>query len=83
MKDAMESNLSSVAAWLESSGPYGLIAVLGWAFWAVNEKKDAALRELYDKVLAMGQAQTEAVTKMEAALLALRQAIEELRHKLQ
>jgi len=58
-----------------------LIVVLGWAFWKVNDKKDAALRELYDKVLEMVRVQMEAVTKVEAALLALKQAIEELRHK--
>jgi len=39
------------------------------------------LRELYDKVFEMVRVQTEAVTKVEAALLALKQAIEELRHK--
>ena len=40
---------TSVATWLQATGPYGLVAVLGWAFWRVNEKKDAQLRELFDK----------------------------------
>ena len=35
---------TSVATWLQATGPYGLVAVLGWAFWRVNEKKDAQLR---------------------------------------
>jgi len=51
---------------------------LAWASWKVNEKKDAQLRELFDKVAEMGCAQTEAVTKVEAALVALKDAIEEL-----
>lgn len=55
--------------------------MLGWAFWRVNEKKDAQLRELFDKVAEMGRAQTEAVTKVEAALVALKDAIEDIRDK--
>lgn len=41
-------------------------------------KEDAQLRELFDKVAEMGRAQTEAVTKVEAALVALKDAIEDL-----
>ena len=70
--------VTSFATWLQATGPYGLVAVLGWAFWKINERKDAALRELYDKVAEMGRAQTAVVTKVEAALLALKDAIEEL-----
>ncbi len=73
--------LTNVAAWLHATGPYGLVAVLGWAFWRINEKKDAALRELYDKVAEMGRAQTEAVTKVEAALLALKEAIKDMHNR--
>jgi hypothetical protein len=71
-------DFTSVATWLQATGPYGLVAVLAWAFWKVNEKKDAQLRELFDKVAEMGRAQTEAVTKVEAALVALKDAIEDL-----
>lgn len=71
--------LTPVANWLQATGPYGLVAVLGWAFWRLNEKKDAALHELHEKVLEMGRAQTAAVVKVEAALVALREAIAELR----
>jgi hypothetical protein len=77
----MENEFTSVATWLQATGPYGLVAVLGWAFWRVNEKKDAALRELYDKVAEMSRAQTEAVIKVESALVALKEAIKELRDK--
>jgi hypothetical protein len=75
----MGNDFTSIAAWLSASGPYGLVAILGWAFWKVNERKDAALRELYERVAEMGRTQTEAVVKVEAALVALRQAIEDLR----
>ena len=39
---------SGIAAWLQATGPYGIVAILGWAFWKINERKDAALRELYE-----------------------------------
>lgn len=70
---------SGVAAWLQATGPYGIVAILGWAFWKVSQQKDAALRELYERVAEMGRAQTEAIVKVEAALVALKDAIEELR----
>ena len=77
----MPNEIPAIAAWLSATSPYGIVAVLGWAFWRTNEKKDAALRELFDKVAEMGRAQTEAVTKVEAALVALKAAIEDLHDK--
>lgn len=71
-------DFGSVASWLQATGPYGIVAILGWAFWKVNERKDATLRELYERIAEMGRAQTEAVVKVEAALLALKQAIDQL-----
>ena len=62
---------TSVATWLQATGPYGLVAVLGWAFWRVNEKKDAQLRELFDKVAEMGRVQTEAVTYVSGRSMSL------------
>ena len=72
------NEIPNIATWLQATGPYGLVAVLGWAFWRVNERKDAALRELYEQVAEMSRAQTQAVTKVEAALVALKSAIENL-----
>lgn len=69
---------SGIAAWLQATGPYGIVAILGWAFWKVNQQKDAVLRELYERVAEMGRAQTEAIVKVEAALVALKDAIEEM-----
>lgn len=53
-------------------------AILGWAFWKINERKYAVLRELFERVAEMGRAQTEAMVKVEAALVALKEAIEEM-----
>ncbi len=82
MKEVLDGELATAATWLQSTGLYGLLAATGWALWRINEKKDAALRDLYEKVLEMGHVQTVAVTKVEAAIVALKQAIDELRHKL-
>jgi outer membrane protein TolC len=73
------SDLAPVASWLQATGPYGLVVVLGWAIWKINEKKDAALRELYEEVTKLSRTQIEAIAKVEAALLALRDAIANLR----
>ena len=73
------SSFSTIAEVLKSTGPYGLVAVLGWAFWRINEKKDRELKSLSQTVLAMAEVQTAAMTKVEAALVALKEAITELR----
>jgi len=73
------SSFSSIAEILKATGPYGLVAVLGWAFWRINEKKDLELKSLSQTVLAMAAVQTAAMTKVEAALVALKEAIQELR----
>ena len=75
----MENELTSIATWLKATGPYGAVVILGWAFWKLDERKDAALRELYERVAEMSRAQTEATIKVEAALVALKGAIEEMR----
>ncbi len=72
------NEFSDIANWLQATGPYVLVAILGWAFWRINERKDAALRELYERVAEMGRAQTEATVKVEATLLAIKEAIEEM-----
>ena len=73
------SSISTIAEILTATGPYGLVALLAWAFWRVNEKKDRQLRALYDQVVALSEAQTAAITKVEAALVALKEAIADLR----
>ncbi len=72
------TGLTTIADLLKATGPYGLVAILGWAFWRINEKKDRELKVLSQKVVDMAQAQTAAITKVESALLALKKAIEDL-----
>jgi hypothetical protein len=50
------SAFSSIAEVLKATGPYGLVAVLGWAFWRVNEKKDRELKDLHATVVKMAEA---------------------------
>jgi hypothetical protein len=52
----MDNEFTSVAAWLQATGPYGLVAVLGWAFWRVNEKKDRELKALHEKIVVLAEA---------------------------
>lgn len=72
------SAFATVAEFLKATGPYGLVAILGWAFWRINEKKDRELKTLSQKVVTMAEAQTAAITKVEAALIALKEAISDL-----
>ena len=72
------SGFATIAELLKATGPYGLVAVLGWAFWRINEKKDRELKSLSQKVVAMAEAQTAAITKVETALVALKEAISDL-----
>jgi len=53
-----------------------LVVALGYSLWKLSDKKDAALRELYQEVVQLSRTQTEAVTKVEAALVALKDAIQ-------
>ena len=73
------TGFSTIAEILQATGPYGLVAILGWAFWRVNEKKDRELKALHERLMTMAEQQTAAVTKVEAALVALKEAIQELK----
>lgn len=73
------SAFSMIADFLKATGPYGLVAVLGWAFWRLSERKDRELKSLHERLVSMAEAQTAAITKVEAALVALKEAIVELR----
>ena len=70
---------STLAQFLAASGPYGLVAILAIAYWKLSQKKDRQMRELFDRVVKLSEAQTAAITKMEAALMALKEAISDLR----
>ncbi|MFW5739869.1 MAG: hypothetical protein ACOC1F_05845 [Myxococcota bacterium] len=75
------SGLATFAEILQATGPYGLVAILGWAFWRVNEKKDRELKALHEKIVELAEAQTTAIVKVEAALVALRDAIEDMHER--
>jgi hypothetical protein len=70
---------TAFAAFLKAIGPYGLVAVPGWVFWRVNEKKDRELKDLHSTVVKMAEGQTAAITKVEAALIPLKEAIDGMR----
>ena len=74
------STISTLATILSASGPYGLVVVLSWAIWKVLERKDRELKALSQKIVNIVEAQTEAFVKVEAALLALRNAIDRLKN---
>ena len=69
----------TIADFLKATGPYGIVAILGWGFWRVIEKKDQEVKALHEQIVKISEAQTAAITKVESALVALREAIDELR----
>ena len=75
-------DFDNIARFLQATGPYGLVAILGWALWHSNEKKDARLEALYEKVIDLSEAQTRAIVQVEAALVALKEAIANLEKKI-
>ncbi len=74
-------NLAAIATVLEATTPYGIVAVLGWAYFKLAEKKDCEIKKLNQRVVALAEKQTAALIKVEAALVALRSAIEGLARK--
>jgi hypothetical protein len=69
------SDLSALARVLEVSGPYGLVAIL----WVVNSRTASALQVMHEQVVEFASRQTEAITKVESALVALKEAVRDLR----
>ena len=45
------SSFTTIAEVLKATGPYGLVAVLGWAFWRMNSRKDQELKSLHEKIV--------------------------------
>jgi hypothetical protein len=72
------SALATFAEILQATGPCGWVAILSWAFRRINEKKDRELKALHEKIAALAETQTAAIVKVEAALVALRDAIEDM-----
>lgn len=57
---------------LQTSGPYAIVVFLAYAYW----RKDQQLSELYRELIGIVEGQTSAATKMEAALLGLRDVVQ-------
>ena len=74
----MDDFSSPAAQWFMASGPFGIVGILSYALWKINEKKDAALREIYERVAEMSATQTKAIVRMESALVKLKESIERL-----
>ena len=83
------SDVSVIAEWLQATSPYGMLSLILWAFWRVLQrrdaettrvlnKKDAELKELYQAVAAQSARQTEAMFKVEAALIGVKAAFEKM-----
>jgi len=75
----MGSVFTTIVELLQSTGPYGMMAIVGWAFWRVNEKKDKELREFYEQLVKLSETQTETIVKVEMALVGLREALRSYR----
>jgi len=74
-------NIAAIANILEATSPFGFIALLAWGFWRVNDRKDKQLTAMHERLISIAEKQTEAMAKMESALVSLRSAIEGLARK--
>lgn len=63
---------------LTASGPWGLVAVLGWSFWRLSSRKEVEIKVLYDRFLELSQAQIESSLKVETALRDLKDFLSRL-----
>lgn len=69
------SAIDTLAALLTATGPYGLVAVLSWAYWKLADRKDRELRGIYDRLIRLAETQTAAVAHLESALVALKDVV--------
>ncbi len=75
------STISGLAELMAASGPYGLLAIVVVFFYKFNDRKDKEIKEMHERMVELAEKQTAAITKVEAALQALRSAIEGLRFR--
>ena len=72
------SAIQTIIRLLEAGSPLGVAVGMSWFLWALVEKKDKAMRELYQHVLELSEKQREAMVKMEAALTSLRDTLRDV-----
>lgn len=62
---------ASTVGILQTGGPYAIVVFLGWAYF----KKDSQLTSLYRELITLVESQATSATKMESALLSLKDVI--------
>ena len=72
------ATVKPVADWLAATAPWGCLVFVSWAFWRINERKDKQLVDMHERLILIADKQTSAIVKVEAALQALKSAIEGL-----
>ncbi|MCP4678761.1 MAG: hypothetical protein GY854_25395 [Deltaproteobacteria bacterium] len=70
------ASFSAIAQVMSATSPYGVLVILGWSYWRLNEKKDKEIKELNERMADLGERQVAAMTKMEGAIWALKEAID-------
>lgn len=61
---------------LQSSGPWGMVALFGWAFWRVQTRKDSEVKSLYERIGDLCEKQIGATMRMEQAVKDLTAALQ-------
>jgi hypothetical protein len=69
------SFLGEVAKILASTGPWGLVVALAWAYWRVSTRKEDEFKALYQQLTELQKAQTAALVRVEESLDAMRDMI--------
>lgn len=63
--------LVEITSILTSSGPWGMVALVGWAFWRTQGRKELEIRRLYERIADLCDRQTAATIKMETSISSL------------
>ena len=76
------TTISTISEILAASGPYGIVAIAAVGFYKLTEKKDRELRSIYERFIELSEQQVAATARVEAALVALREVIVDLKRTL-
>lgn len=58
----------SIIQTIISSGPWGIVAVLGWGFWRTINRREAETRLFYERFIDISEKQIASSLRMEQAL---------------
>ena len=70
--------INEIAALLEASSPYGLLVMAIYGLWMITKRKDAELKQLYERLLNLSEVQVSAISRVETALVELKRVIERI-----